>query len=394
MSTPDGAGTVVVGVDGSAGSRAALEHALADAARRDARLLVVAAMGRPDYWATEYGPVPVPPSAAELDRVRAAAQRWVDDVAVARPHTAASVPIEVVAVPGPPAHALVAASRDADLLVLGHRGRGAVASAVLGSVGLRCVTDAACPVTVVRPPAFRPRRPGPSVRRSTVADVMTTDVVRVPPDATFAQVADALAGRRVRAVPVCDAGGVLLGAVSEADLLVTAERAEPAPDRPWWRPRPRHTDRSAPAGATGAATAAGLMSAPAVTVEPGTTVARAARLMREHGLAWLPVVGRDGRMVGVVGRSDLLSVFHRDDDAIRTEIVDDVLVRLLGVGEDRVTVAVTDGVVTLDGELDTRADTELAARFADRVEGVVTVVDRLRHRVDERTADLSEVRRY
>ncbi|GAA2552655.1 CBS domain-containing protein [Pseudonocardia hydrocarbonoxydans] len=393
MSTPEDGGTVVVGVDGSVGSRAALEHALADAARRGARLRVVTAQAQPEFWATAYGPVPIPAGAAELHRMRVAARGWVDDVLAAHPREAAAVPIEVSAVPGPPADALIAASGDADLLVLGHRGRGALAGAVLGSVGMRCALGAACPVTVVRPrPA--PARPRPSVRRSTVADVMTTDVATVSPDATFAQVADVLATRRVRAVPVCDDDGVLLGAVSEADLLVTAERTDPAPERRWWRPRPRHTGRSAPAGAAGATTAAGLMSAPAVAVGPGATVAHAARLMREHGLAWLPVVERDGRVVGVLGRSDLLSVFDRDDDGIRAEIVVDVLGRLLGVGADRVSVDVTDGVVTLDGELDTRADARLAVRSAERVEGVVAVADRLGFRVDERSADLSEVRRY
>jgi CBS domain-containing protein len=134
------------------------------------------------------------------------------------------------------------------------------------------------------------------------------------------------------------------------------------------------------------------MSAPAFTVEPGTTVARAARTMREHRLAGLPVVEQGGRIVGVLGRSDLLSVFHRDDGGIRAEIVDDVLGRVLTVEPARVTVGVVDGVVTLEGELDTRADAELAVRLAERVEGVVAVVDRLRSPVDDRTADLSEVR--
>ncbi len=52
---------------------------------------------------------------------------------------------------GTPGHALVGQSREADLLAVGHRGRGGFQSAVLGSVGLQCVLHATVPVTVVRP---------------------------------------------------------------------------------------------------------------------------------------------------------------------------------------------------------------------------------------------------
>ena len=62
-----------------------------------------------------------------------------------------AVPTEVVTLPGPAAKALIEQAADADLLVVGHRGRGGFKSAVLGSVGLHCVLHATCPVTVVRP---------------------------------------------------------------------------------------------------------------------------------------------------------------------------------------------------------------------------------------------------
>jgi nucleotide-binding universal stress UspA family protein len=154
-----GAGLVVVGVDGSPGSCAALDFALRDAARRGARLRVVAAVAPPEFWATPYGPVPVPPSPALLDEIVASARGWVDEAAARLGMSVpADVAVEVLAASGPPAHALLDAARDADHLVVGHRGRGAVASALLGSVGLRCVLHAHCPVTVVRPvPAPAPR---------------------------------------------------------------------------------------------------------------------------------------------------------------------------------------------------------------------------------------------
>jgi len=155
-------GLVVVGVDGSPDAVVALEFALRDAARRRARLRVVAAVAPPEFWATSYGPIPLPASPELLDEIVAAARGWADEAAarlgLAIPD---DVAVEALAASGSPADALLDAARAADHLVVGHRGRGAVASTLLGSVGVRCVLRARCPVTVVRPvpvpgPAFDP----------------------------------------------------------------------------------------------------------------------------------------------------------------------------------------------------------------------------------------------
>lgn len=78
----------------------------------------------------------------------------VDDLLAERPGLAA-VPVELQEAVGRPAQVLVEQSRGAGLLVVGHRGRGGFASALLGSVGLQCVLHAECPVAVVRPSARR-----------------------------------------------------------------------------------------------------------------------------------------------------------------------------------------------------------------------------------------------
>ncbi len=230
--------------------------------------------------------------------------------------------------------------------------------------------------------------PGAGVRRTTVRDVMTTGVLSVGPDTPFREVATTLFAGAVRAVPVLDAGGRLLGVISEADLLVTAERLDPAADHPWWRHRPRHTGRPGPESKAGGSTARELMSAPAVTVAPTASVAAVARTMREQRLSWLPVTDTDGRVLGVLGRSDLLAVFLRDDGAIRAEVLDGVLDRMLHVDPMRISVEVADGVVTLTGQLDTRTDAVLAVQFVERLEGVAGVVDRLSYAVDAHDSDL------
>lgn len=140
---------VVVGVDGSPESHAALRFALEDAGRRRSGVRVVSAYVPPEYWAVSYGLTTLP-TLEDLVQVSAQVGQAAVDAAVAADPELGAVPTEVVALPGPAAKALIEQAADADLLVVGHRGRGGLTSAVLGSVGLHCVLHATCPVTVVR----------------------------------------------------------------------------------------------------------------------------------------------------------------------------------------------------------------------------------------------------
>lgn len=146
---------VVVGVDGYAGTRTALEFALQEAARRDAVLDVVSVAVTPENWPVGIGMassgVAVPAREQVVDAVQREAEQLVTDIVGERGAAAARVDIRLRAVPGPPAATLIEQARGDDLLVVGHRGRGGFASATLGSVSLHCVLHAACPVTVARP---------------------------------------------------------------------------------------------------------------------------------------------------------------------------------------------------------------------------------------------------
>lgn len=144
---------VVVGVDGSPSSRAALLAALSAAARRGADLDVVSA------FPLVAGGVPV--AVADLDVVLAGTESRTRAFLVEVMKEADgvdSVATRVVVGAGAPAQVLIDASEGADLLVVGHRGRGTVRSALLGSVALHCITLARCPVEVVHP--SRTGRPG------------------------------------------------------------------------------------------------------------------------------------------------------------------------------------------------------------------------------------------
>ncbi len=144
---------VVVGVDGSVGSRSALVHALATARRRGADLDVVSTYTIAIFL-PGYGPPVVPVSEtirlATLDAARAMIE---EERQVATSAAGSREPrIRLIVTEQPAAQALVERAVGADLLVVGSRGRGVVRSLALGSVALHCVAHAPCPVLVVPTP--------------------------------------------------------------------------------------------------------------------------------------------------------------------------------------------------------------------------------------------------
>jgi len=141
---PDGA-IIAVGVDGTPSSRRALAWAAREALRRGGRLHVVTAWA-PD--ALESAPLSAtdPDALAALaERTQAHAVAEVVDPMPCKPLMTRAI------VQGTAAEALVSASQQADLVVVGTHGRGPVRSFLLGSVSLSVIKHAACPVVVMPP---------------------------------------------------------------------------------------------------------------------------------------------------------------------------------------------------------------------------------------------------
>ncbi|MFB4298529.1 CBS domain-containing protein [Actinomadura sp. NTSP31] len=217
------------------------------------------------------------------------------------------------------------------------------------------------------------------MKRRTVKDVMTTEVVTVTEDTPFAEIVETLTDRRISAVPVLDAEGRLAGIVTEADLLRKEEfKPDDAGERPLWGRRRHHAVAKARA-----VDARGLMSAPAVTVKAEATVAEAARLLASRGFKAAPVIDEDAALCGIVARRDLLSVFHRSDEGIHDEIVRDVLVCRLWQDPSEVRVRVHDGIVRLSGRVDLKSLIPIVVRMTAATEGVVDVVSDLAYEHDD-----------
>ncbi|GAB3323612.1 universal stress protein [Geodermatophilus aquaeductus] len=171
---------IVVGVDGSPGGRAALVWALAAGARAGAEVEVVSAVP-----VNPWSPLDVIDTSraehvrADTEaRLRASVAEATSDPAVRAVARDGTHPVVVTVVSGSPAEALVARAEGAGLLVVGSRGRGAVRSALLGSVALHCAAHAPCPVVVVHPGAESGTRVVVGVDDSPVAHAALTEAVR------------------------------------------------------------------------------------------------------------------------------------------------------------------------------------------------------------------------
>ncbi len=196
-----------------------------------------------------------------------------------------------------------------------------------------------------------------NVQSWTVQQVMTDrpNLVVAWTDTPFKQLVELMQARDVSALPIVDAEDHVLGIVSEADLLL---------------PGNGHT-------------AAQLMTRQVVTVAASASVGEAARVMHERRVKRLPVVDGEGRLVGIVSRRDLLSVFLRSDKELAAEIRRDFR-QLLWLAPLEVDVTVTRGVAHIEGKVETKSLAELAGRLAVGVSGVVEVRNDLTWDRDDR----------
>ena len=150
-----------------------------------------------------------------------------------------------------------------------------------------------------------------------VKDVMTSNVITVGKETSFEVIAAALREHRVSAFPVLDEASQVVGVVSESDLLAKLALGLGDDGMPGMITGILHRQQQQKARAV---TAAQLMTSPAYCVRPEDTVEQAARIMYLRNVKRLPVVDADGRLAGIVSRTDVLAVYSRTDADIAEEI--------------------------------------------------------------------------
>jgi nucleotide-binding universal stress UspA family protein len=141
---------IIVGIDGSNGSKSALRWAMTQAGLTGASIEAIATWRDPTLMGYPYGYVPTP---IPEDRY-AALTKKVLDATIAEVSAQFDQPVEVHArvLHGPAALMLLEAAADTQMLVVGSRGHGAFAGMLLGSVSQYCVQHLTCPVVVIPPP--------------------------------------------------------------------------------------------------------------------------------------------------------------------------------------------------------------------------------------------------
>ena len=217
------------------------------------------------------------------------------------------------------------------------------------------------------------------------ADVMTPDVITVQPDTPLEQVITVMLDNRVSGVPVMDGEG-LVGIITEGDLLRRVELGT-EPHRPHWQ---EAIASAAPLAAEYARSrgrkASDVMTADVVTVHDDTPLAEIVRLMQARRIKRVPVL-RDGKLVGIVSRANLLRALadrlHApgprvpDDERIHAMLMHELRQHKWGAWVAQLDVTVRHGVVTLRG-LVTSEEQRTAVRVAaENIPGVRRVDDQL-----------------
>jgi CBS domain-containing protein len=167
-----------------------------------------------------------------------------------------------------------------------------------------------------------------------VGEVMTRPVITVRADTGIKEAARLLVELGISALPVVDRYEVLVGIVSEADLLPLETRPDP---------RSQATPLAPTAGRS-PKTVAEVMTRDVLTVSAGSEISQTARMMLDNGIKSMPVVqGR--RVVGIVSRRDLVRIIARRDKDVEDEV--GLRLRELGLGIARDAVNVAAGIATI-----------------------------------------------
>lgn len=219
-------------------------------------------------------------------------------------------------------------------------------------------------------------------------DVMTTNVITAREDTPVQEIAGLMLKHRISALPVVSADQRVIGIVSEGDLMRRAETETEARYAWWLAPLLSKQDRTGNFIKAHALRAGDLMTRNPITVTEDTSLRDIANLLEKKQIKRVPVT-RDGKLVGIVSRSNLLQgLASRSAPEIGPSAADDRTIRATltrtlseqtGIDTAVINVIVENGVVQLWGLVDTAEEAKAAQVAAETTPGVKSVVNNLGH---------------
>lgn len=216
-------------------------------------------------------------------------------------------------------------------------------------------------------------------------DVMVSPVVTVGPNATVRQVAQILMERRISAVPVVDADNKVLGIVSEGDLIHRVESGTERSPSWWLRLLTSDAESAADYVKSHAVKVQDIMTRDVATAAPEMPLAELAMLLEERQIKRVPIVNKEGQIVGIVSRANLLQAIASarpkldislPDSAIRKRFFEE-LRKQPWSHTFNVNATVQGGVIDIWGFAPSRAERTAIRIAAEAIPGVVTVNDHL-----------------
>lgn len=214
------------------------------------------------------------------------------------------------------------------------------------------------------------------------ADIMTPNVITATPGSEVGDVANMLLEHGISSVPVVDTDDKVLGIISEGDLMRRVLR-DSDHHKSWWLRLLGNGGNAANYVKNHGRRASEIMTPTPITIAENESLHRIAVLFEKRRIKRVPVV-RNGKLVGIVSRSNLLHGFSTsrlqsgsgDDRDIRDAILKEIK-RNAGILVHRPNVIVTDGKVQLWGLVRSHNQKRAVQVAAERVEGVEEVENNL-----------------
>ena len=226
-------------------------------------------------------------------------------------------------------------------------------------------------------------------------ELMTSDLKTVGPDAPLKEAARRMIEFGVSGLPVTTDSGALIGVITEADFVKMEADRSPSKRRrllTWFTKDTKIHESERRRLLTWFTKGTKIheserrvrdaMTDDVIALGPDADHVEAARVMTKAGIERIPITGDSGELLGLLTRSDILRVFVRADAEIIDEIRNAVMKDVLWIDSRRIRVICQEGNVLLSGQTANRSDAELLVTLTRRIDGVISVQNRLTWEID------------